>query len=222
MADPANFPAAQNPPTAAEGFHDIKPLPEFYPFNATRWSGIAAIVVGALLLWWLFNLRERRKAAVPESLPPLPPYAAALEEFRRLELLRKSQRIAVRDLASGISVAIRLYLERCFRFPAGEMTVYEVCAEFPSLLKHRLPALPRERISELVAELRGRLKFCERAAFADDSGEVFHLASPELLATIESSLKLLKILAEMLEKEEIRSRSVMYSAPASPAAKLEA
>ncbi|MFN8392298.1 MAG: hypothetical protein U0136_18540 [Bdellovibrionota bacterium] len=207
-ASPSPEPSVQD---AAVGFHDIKPLAEFHPFPyAAVWSAIAA--VAALLVGWFLWRRRRARAGHPlPAAPMLSPYESALQEIRRLELLRKDRRISLRDYGTGISLAMRLYLERVFAFPASDQTVSEVVTALPASFKRALPLVPRERAAELTAELRGRLKFFERLAFAADSSELFHWDSPELLDAIERSLSLLKDFDAMTRKEEERRRSVTDS-----------
>jgi hypothetical protein len=209
VADAGVHNQALNAGNAGNGFHDIKPLPQFHPFPVRLWAG-GALVIALLLLGWLL-WRRRKSRVFPQAAqqPELPPYEAALSEFRRLELLRKDKRIALRDYASSASLTLRLYLQRTFLFPAVEQTVSEVAADLPAQLKKSLPVLSRERAAEFAAEARGRLKFYERVAFANDSGELYHLESSELLDATERSLALLKDLENLRMKEQERVRSVV-------------
>jgi hypothetical protein len=196
---------------ASVGFHDIKPLPDFHPFPYFE-VGCLFAAFAALLLGYIFwrRRRARRDVAPPEA-PQLSPYETALQEIRRLELLRKDRRLSLRDYGTGISLAVRTYVERTFGFPASDQTVAEVVTALPGAFKRALPLVPRDRAAELTAELRGRLKFFERLAFAADSSEVYHWDSPELLDAIERSLSLLKDFDAMCRKEEERRRSVTES-----------
>jgi hypothetical protein len=123
-----------NPPTmasapapAASGFSDIRDIkpPVFIP-NGYEWlwwvAGALALVVLALLIWFLLR-KQRQRAALP---PPIAPaHVRARQRLRQaLQLLTQPKPFCI-----AVSDAARLYLEERFRFRAPERTTEEFLRE---------------------------------------------------------------------------------------------
>ncbi len=120
---------------------------EFWP-----WA-LAALALGALIFAWI-RYRNRPKLKAAELVPPpIPPYDLALRELITLRDQKYPERGMLKEQYSEFSEILRRYIEGRFKFPALEMTTYDLAAELkrddlPSCLRTEL--LPVLRESDLV------------------------------------------------------------------------
>ncbi|MCB0359287.1 MAG: hypothetical protein KDD44_06615 [Bdellovibrionales bacterium] len=164
---------------ASSGFHDIKPVPEFSPFPTEVVLIIAAIVLAALALAYLYH-RQFRKTGTSLSEPAISPFASAIDSLRALaKTLRSNDAAAISEIASQSSLALRTYLEQVFAIPAAERTPFEIAKDLTHLTNRTgaTIATPLQRailddlrtfefvaFAEIPAEQRSaeRLKLAER------------------------------------------------------------
>ncbi len=205
MPDPSSAIDLAGVHDAGTGFHDIKALPEFTPFPWTS----ALLGLAALCILLLILLRRRAPAQTPKPAPPLSPLDSALGELRQLALLRRDQRISLREFSSRCSLVYRGYLEDCFQFPARDRTSAETVAELPLVLKKCTPLLPAANAAEIAQTTRKLLRFYEQAAFADDALDRYNLQSPELENIFQETECTIRTLDVAIQRETERKRSVM-------------
>jgi hypothetical protein len=88
---------------------------------------VAAVMLAALAgLWWW---RRRRARFAAEMVPVelrLPPEVVALRALDELERDALTSRGQIKEHYARLSLILRTYMERRFRFPAVESTTYEI------------------------------------------------------------------------------------------------
>ncbi len=185
--------------SAADGFHDIKPLPEFHPVSPWWVYGplLAALVLTSS--WWL---GRRPARSVPQ--PVKAPIDRARERLRELELARSRSEISSRDFASELSLAYRNFLEQRLGFPAVEQTVSEIAAGLPARLKRALPMVAEPQSAATCNETKSVLRFLERAAFADDATVRYPLESQAVGDAFNQIRQLVELLDRHLAEESSR------------------
>ena len=110
-------------PAATNHLHDIKPPVEIP--TGWAWVGwVAAALLVAGLLYWLWHVWRQRRAFTPPA-PVIPPHVRALEQLEKaLALLAQPQPFCVL-----VADTTRLYLEERFDFRAPERTTEEFLHE---------------------------------------------------------------------------------------------
>jgi len=130
--------------------HDIKgplDLPEPVPYLLYGLIALAALVVLALLYWWLFR---RPKPVVP----PIPPAVRARDELMRArELMTPEQALSYMQRISEI---LRRYLEARFLLPTTRQTTREFFRELTNA----------PELAACEDELQSCLERCDLAKFA--------------------------------------------------------
>ena len=191
-------------PDAAEGFHDIKPLPEFTPFPATFFWSLAVLLIVAALVYWAYRRQFKQSSTIAVA-PPVPADISAISELEALEALRQSKAISVRELCARISLSLRKYLEATLKFPASEQTTSEVLKALQPALKKDFPTTPQERLAENYRTIRSLLKFCERVAFEKASEQAFNHDSGTLIGHIGSAKSVVAGIQALFVEEKQRA-----------------
>lgn len=148
----------------AEGIYDIKANAEA-PFSLKEWFqenwhwfayGLAAALLITAFFWWYF---KRKKEEKPE--PVVPPRAAHLEAFERLQKLKEAQQWhdEVKLYYSELTEILRQYIERRFLVPAMEQTSDEILIS----LKRK-----SDLTSEMLENLKQMLVLSDLVKFAKE------------------------------------------------------
>jgi len=98
---------------------------------------ILAVVAAAFLYWRSRKKRQPEKIALPEII--LPAHELALQELIQLRDKKLPQKGMLKEFFSELSEVLRRYIERRYRFPALEMTTWDIEQElrrddFPQIL----------------------------------------------------------------------------------------
>lgn len=189
---------------ASQGFHDIKPLPDFVP---TNFVWILAFVLLIALLFLALYLLKRQKACLPVP-APRSPEDVALEQIGLLEHKRAKNEIDIRNLSSSLSLALRGYLEAVFCFPATDLTNREVVEALPAFLKKKLFQLPENTRLEVIATVGRALHDCSFLAFGTNSDSLYALTDSRVTQAITDSITLIQELSRYLKQEAQRVQSV--------------
>ncbi len=112
---------------------------------------ILAVAVVAYLYWRSRKKRQPEKIALPEII--LPAHELALQELIHLRDKKLPQKGMLKEFFSELSEVLRRYIERRYRFPALEMTTWDIEQElrrddFPQILHQEGLLILRE--SDLV------------------------------------------------------------------------
>lgn len=205
----------QAAPDASTGFHDIKPLPEFNPISTLWFLPLAVLLAYALYRWW------KKKADAPRVRPSIPqrdPLEVALERLSRLEQQISAGAISVREFAVSLSLILRTCWQNVLHFEATEQTVGEVAMSLPSALQSSLRATDQQALLNYAGVAVKILRFCERAAFADDAEQVFTLGSEKVNENLNASRTALETLSLWVKnerrEEERRAATLDVAQPA--------
>lgn len=162
--------------TGAADLSNLKDLKRPVALSRSLWwvwvlAGLAAAALGFWLIRMLRARRGRRRGAVEESVPALPPDVVFEQGLAALRAARLPEQGCVREYYFELSFLLRRYLEGRFGFPAVEETRMEIVAS-----AGRVAALEpeeRESLARWLAE--GELvKFARQErllAEADSSAE---------------------------------------------------
>jgi hypothetical protein len=170
---------------------DIKPV-EKYPLQIPLWVYLVLIAVLAVLIVLFIILSRKPKTEKAEAAPveiakqqvPDPAWRIALNQLDaliRLELVRRGDHIRHHY---ELSLILRHFLERKYRFTAGEMTTTEIL-----WVTQRVWI---ERSAEVVEFLR----FCDKVKFAK------YLPSPDEIENAERWLRTWLQYFEVLEAHQ--------------------
>ena len=196
-------PAAAVAHDAAEGFHDLKPLPEFSPLPETAlWTLL--LLAAAAALGYLLYKKIKRGPKPPPAPPPIPPDEAALAEIDALEGLRRKNALDVRELCARLSALARRYLEQMLEIPAAEQTTAEVLKALPPALKATFSAVSQERLVECFQNIRSLLRFCERATFEPATDRAHTLESSTITAQFECTKRVVTEIKGFAVEEKLR------------------
>ena len=160
---------------ARTGFHDIKPIPEFYPAEAIGW--LIPLVVIAAAAATVFLLRRRSGIA---KHPVESPYEKVRRNLDGLESKRVHGQISSRELAAELSLALRLFLEETLFFPAMEQTGREIEGALPRALRNAFPAFAREERLGLSRRISQALNSCELLTYARNTEQQYSAESERL------------------------------------------
>ncbi|HRH65857.1 MAG TPA: hypothetical protein PLU53_06135 [Bacteroidia bacterium] len=121
---------------------------------------VAAIVLIALVLLILREIRRRKKLPKPEitvSAPQIPPHTQALEALKKIAEEKMWQQGNFKGYHSAVSDTLRLYIEGRFEINAMELTTDETMARFRG---NSLSAEARQKISGIL-QLADMIKFAK-------------------------------------------------------------
>jgi hypothetical protein len=144
-------------PDTAQVPRPIKPYRE-HPFQwreLISYWWLPACLLALVLLWWVYRRFRKVKSRAQDAalVPLLPPDEEAVRNLIRLKDQKYPARGMLKEFFTEFSLVMRRYLERRYKFPALEMTTYELSREFaegdfPPMLTERL--LPVLREADLV------------------------------------------------------------------------
>ncbi|MCB0325594.1 MAG: hypothetical protein KDD69_18560 [Bdellovibrionales bacterium] len=191
------------------GFHDIKPVPEFFPFPwHLVWAALAVLLI-ALAIYYV-RTRQAKQSTAPHV--ALPPDEASLQALDALERRREAGTVTVRAFASEASLVVRGYLEDQFQFPAREQTVTEATDALAPRLRKQLPTVPGETLTELQYKLRHLLRTFEKMTFSEHAETSFSLEAEAVADHIRRAREAIRELAFYVTKERERTRSIVEEA----------
>ena len=183
---------------------DLKPpasLPaDWGPLKAALW-GLAFLLVGAGVAWWLWRRYAAKLAAVPAAVDPfrkLPPHVWVYEELERLLARRLAEEGQIGLFYDELTRIVKLYLEGRYRAPLMERTTSEV---LPAL---KLAGAPAEAQTLARALLDGsdRVKFARAPAGA-----------PECRAAVEEAYRLVDLTKPIAAPEPAPASGTAVPAP---------
>lgn len=111
---------------------DIRDIKGLVPLPMSKWWLwlLLAVVIAALLAWFIGWLRKRRQArAVPPALPRLSPYELAVRSLQQLIAEKLHERGLADEFYTKLSQIVRVYLEGRFALRAPELTTEEFLRE---------------------------------------------------------------------------------------------
>lgn len=146
--------------SAGQSFHDLKPLPRFFPQTLLSWWVLALIVLSAAALAWVWTRRNVASRYAPRSADDL-----ALAEIDTLEKRRSQNQIGIRDFAATLSFTVRSYFEETLFVPATDLTSAELLTVLPPVLDSRLGETEAEHRRRFVSSLKPFFKECDAIAF---------------------------------------------------------
>lgn len=204
---PTNNPSSNPQPLGVASslpeLHDLKPLPEFHPIPFLLLFFLTLLLVG--LGVYLYLRYKRNLRISKESLPPDPPYSIALREIERLASLRQQMNISVRELALGLSLILRRYLEKTASFPAEEQTAHEVISHLKSHTA-RWQRTSKDNLAKGIKTASSLLRFVERAAFCEEPDIVYPLLGnhfDEAFSNLRSAIEEFELAAIAAYAQEI-------------------
>jgi len=150
---------------AKTGFHDIKPIPQFFPAPPPILE-LALVLLGLLLLVFLLKKFIKKKEPFKEFIPPARRAEASLREQRKLLQKNKNNLEALREISSNCSVIIRLYLEESFSIPASKKSIFELEETLPNSITKRLPNTLISKREQLINSLEKLFGFYENVSFS--------------------------------------------------------
>lgn len=115
----------------AESDTSLKSMKPNFEFPRVWWPWVlCALLVAALLLWWI-KYRKKPEEKEPETKPVIKPFYNPLEELdRKLSAIKKDTNVAeskdFKLFYSQIGDAIRSYFEELYKIPALESTSTEL------------------------------------------------------------------------------------------------
>jgi hypothetical protein len=118
-------PIANTPDAKPKG--NPKPLRQLEEWTAAKHAaigGLAALALGALLLW-LYSLWKRRPKPLPAPPPPRPPWDVALEELFDVRTAQLVEQGRFAEHFDRVSDAVRRYLGARYGFDGLETTTRE-------------------------------------------------------------------------------------------------
>lgn len=185
---------------ASTGFHDLKPVPEFWAFDRSRLFLAAAV----LALFFVIRLLWRHKPVkrLPQTLNTEQVAAAALERLRTEAL----SGAALRPLAEELSRVLRQYLSSAFNVEALDLTRPEIAGILPQAIKLALPEQPAAAHTGLCRAVDEILRTCERLEFSDHDFER-RAAVEDFIHAIGQGLTLIADAANALVKEAERTKN---------------
>ena len=192
---------------ARTGFHDITSIPEFYPSFFSLQTIIMLAIFIALLALILIIRKDKKTLIIPPSLPD--PAEVALEKLDSIKNNYTTASATLRDLASQISLAIRVYYCDAYNFPADDRTEKEIKKELEDLLIKKIPALPREIYTSLMFTTSNILSQCELITFSEVAEEEYRQQESLFMKIVEDAKNLISDLDKYIKKENDRIRSVM-------------
>lgn len=134
-----------------QSFRDIKDVLHV-PLSIWDYLLYAAIVLLiSLLVWYGYRFYKRRLAVpedpLPEAVPEIPPYVAALQALAALREKKLWQSGEYKFYQSQVTDILRNYIERRFRLPAMEQPTSEI---MPALSLLGLPPQLVERVEQVL------------------------------------------------------------------------
>ena len=152
----------------AKELADLKPpasLPaDWGPLKAALW-GLALLLLGAAVAWWLWRRYAAKLAAVPAAVDPfrkLPPHVWVYEELERLLARRLAEEGQIGLFYDELTRIVKHYLEGRYRIELMERTTTEV---LPAL---KLAGAPGEAqtLARTLLDGSDRVKFARAPAGA--------------------------------------------------------
>lgn len=183
---------------AQSGFHDIKPLPQFYPVN---WQLLLPLMLVIVLIafGYLFLKRRRNRVFVKDAGESAD--VQALKALETLESNRKMSQIPLRDLSQELSRILRSYLEKSLGIQALELTRSQLERVLILNLPKALPLISSENSSRLIAEIDEVIKLCDWITFSNNPEAIYSLNSIEVVDAIRSGENLVKSFDKYFKNE---------------------
>lgn len=153
---------------ATDGFHDLKPVPDFFPQVLFSWYAIAAVCLILLLAAFLWARRSKKQ----EMFSALTMRDRTLRELEALAEQRSRGAITARDYAAAVSFTVRSFIESQLLIPATDRTSMELITILPKALERSTPLVDSARRAELVTTIRAALKECDVIAFGAGTEEL--------------------------------------------------
>ncbi len=132
--------------------HDVKP-PLEEPFN-WRWYlnyiywGVAILVLIAAVIITIIYLARKKRSVIPEpEKPRIPAHIIALQQLEEIRSKKVWKEGQVKLYYSGISDAVRLYIENRFGTHALESTTDEIMISFRTQV---IDELSKEKLKQLL------------------------------------------------------------------------
>ena len=202
---PSSPPQAPGASPSLPELHDLKPLPEFHPIPFLLIFVLILLIVSlGIYLYWRYK-RKLRKST--ETVTADPPYSIALRETERLSTLRQQKNISVRELALGLSLILRRYLEKSASFPAEEQTAHEVISHLKNRTK-RWQQASKDNLSTGIKAASSLLRFVDRAAFCEEPDIVYPLLGnhfDEAFSNLRSAIEEFELAAIAVHAREMEA-----------------
>ena len=153
---------------ASTGFHDIKPIPQFFPFPThILWAVLLASAV-FIVLHLLFGRSKTRKSST--HLPPAkPPHELALGLIDEIDQSFASGRLDLRNAGTRSSLALRQYLEQTLALQATDLTNRELKVLVPKVIDKALHSESSQQREELSTRILNTLVSLEWLTYSDRS-----------------------------------------------------
>lgn len=188
-----------------KGFIDIKSNlePEFSIWEYKNEIYIAlSIIVFIAILFFIWNkyFKNRRSEEVAEEDfdPAIEPHILAIGSLKKLEEKQLWQNGKIKQYYTELTDVLRIYIKRCFKIEATEMTSDEIISSF-SYKRINSELIDKLRLIFTTADF---VKFAKAKPVANENEEALTLATNFVNGTIPFSLASMKKEPQSEEKVE--------------------